>query len=155
MSSSFIITNSSLKKNGRNIMSDFLRHIHDDYFLSFDEFKAQREFYDKNILSEYKKLSPKNYKCIDSDMLNSYIDTNIFDSDLELNDEELLKVIEDNIKNNSIDVNLVFNFFDKMDKELKLDSQCESEIDEDLYYAKKAFIKAYDLFHFSGHNLED
>ena len=59
--------------------------------------------------------------------------------------EELLKKIEDKIE--TLDLEIIYNVL----KGLKLNP----EIDEDLYYCKKAFISIYDVYYYRSSYLED
>ena len=118
-------------------MKDFYETIHDDYMLKkFDEFKLQRKYYDENIIKEYNKFLKG---------------ATIYKS----KDEDLILYIKDKIQNKTINEEFVYNFLEKMDKKLNLDTSLEFECYEDLYCLKKAFIKAYELFHYEGYNLKD
>lgn len=135
-----------LEKKGRELMLDFYNCIHDNYFLTetkpgseekqFEDFISQRKYWDENAVDYYKK----EVKVI---LVKHSV----------LKGEELLKYIEDKIKNKTIELEFVFEFLKDMDKKLNLDSDLEFEANEDLFCLKKAFLKAYDLFHYSGGEL--
>ncbi len=173
MGSSFIITKSLLEKNGTELMLDFCKMIHTNRMLSFDEIKSQRKFYDENVVDLYKKeclhkkkmfknmnggffyLSDNLTKSIDHVIINGKCHTEFEGQKIEeLQEKEMLKFIKDKINNKTIDVKFVYEFLSKMDKDLKLDSTFEFELNEDLFCFKSAFLKAYDLFYLGGYNLE-
>ena len=135
MGSSFIITESSLNKTGRKLMLNFFNFVHDSYMLTYEVFQKQKKFYDENVIDEYKNFK-KN---------KDYVDEIIFK----------LEDIEKKIKNCSIEVEFVYNFLHNMDSKLNLDKNDEIELHEDLYFLKKTFFKAYELFYFDGYMLED
>lgn len=158
MGSTFIITESMLEKKGRELMLDFYNCIHDNYYLTetkpeseeknFEEFIAQRKYWDENAVDCYKKIVLR-----DGDVSILRSSPVLISSLSKLEGEELLKHIEDKIKNETIELKFVFEFLKDMDKKLNLDSSLEFEANEDLFCLKKAFLKAYDLFHYSGGEL--
>ena len=157
MGSSFIITETQLEKNGRELMLDFYDIIHDDHFLEFEEIKSQRDYYDENAVMEYCKVIERNpnikgyklykYNTLDELDLNKH--------KVKLSVDEIKTRIKNEIASKKIDLEFVYEFLSEMDKKLNLKSDSEFEIDEDLFCLKKAFLKAYDLFHYSGYNLKD
>ena len=161
MGSSFIITNLMLEKKGRELMLDFYNFIHNEYILeTYDEFKKQRKYWDENVIEIYKKVVLKG-KSIYSNGIESLTtdkpDSILLNNNREfkkMDDKDILKFIEGRIKNKNIELEFVFEFLKDMDKKLNLDSCIEFEIDEDLFCLKKAFLKAYDLFHHCGYDLE-
>ena len=163
--SSVIIFKKDLEKLGKLVMKDFYEQIHDDYFLKeFDEVKLKRKYYDENItkefLSFYKKqdnidkslikLSLKDLvKMPDEDLLE------MSDEDLlKIPDEDLLKKINNKIQHNNLDVEIIYEFFDQMKRNLKINKQIDFEIDEDLFCSIKAFINLYLVYHFDHKYLE-
>ena len=163
--SSFVISKSSLNKKGRELMLDFYSTIHDDYFLeTFDDFKAQKKYYDENVIKEYKRVLFNDNRKLCKDKHNNLIYFSIgsngevipFDKDVvPLEGKELLMHIEKKIKNKSIEMEFIYDFLSRMDEKLKLDKNLEFECYEELFCLKKAFLKAYELFHYDGYNLED
>ena len=174
----FIITEDLIKKNAIKLMETFYDYIHDDYILeTHDEFKLQRKYFDENATKIYRSMIDRKrikfYSVIfnvDSITPNKGIadkeNTDVKDlilnevladkeNDNKLKDEYWLWYIGDKIKNKIIEEEFVFDFLSKMDKKLNLDSSLEIESNEDLFCLKKAFLKAYDLFHHSGYNLKD
>ena len=162
----FIITEDLIKKNARKLMETFYDTIHDEYMLeTFDEFKLQRKYYDENITKLYLLiLDRKKMKLYKNNKDNTFCKITkdsilgevLIDKDtVEVKDKDLLLYVEDKIKDKTIEEEFVFEFLSEMDEKLNLDSSLEFECDEDLYCLKKAFLKAYDLFHYSGYNLKD
>lgn len=162
---SFIITESGLEKNARKLMEEFYESIHEDYERNcFPENKKQREYYDDNVVDIYKKivLGSNNRRMMKSDSCVSIVDISILPEVLlegkkEMTKDEIKEYIKDEILKKTINPEFVFEFLSEMDEKLQseIDSCIEFEINEDLYCLKKAFLKAYDLFHHSGYNLED
>lgn len=171
MSFSFIITESMLKNKGRELMLEFYNSIHDEYFLnSYDMIKSQRKYWDENVVKKYKKVVLKDkhlYKDKDDNIVTFYTDelssilfdpvTNEIKDEYKdykkIEGEDMLKYIEDEIKDKTIELKFVFNFLKDMDEDLNLDKSLEFEINEDLYCLKKAFLNAYDVFYHSGYIL--
>ena len=69
--------------------------------------------------------------------------------------ENLLKRIEGKIKDETLDYKIIFNFLDQMDRELKINKGIDHDIDEDLFYMKKAFMHMFEVFHYDYLYLED
>ena len=142
--SSLIIFEKDLKKSGKKLMKNFYDVIHDDYFLKeFDKFKLQREYYDENMTKEFLEF----YEKKEENLKNLYFDNKRY--------KDLLEKIETKIKDETLDYKIIYNFLSKMDDKLKINRCDEFEIDEDLFCMKKAFIKAFELYHYDYYNLED
>ena len=159
--SSFIITEIGLKKNARNLMEEFYENIHDEDFLIHDEVQKQRKYYDDKVVDEYQRILDrsnmklyKNEEGLIVEASKGFIMSPSIEKYFELTKDEIKKEIEEKIKSKTINPEFVFDFLKYMDEKLKLDSSLEFEIDEDHFCLKKAFLKAYDLFHYSGYNLD-
>ena len=161
MGSSFIITKSMLKNKGNELMLQFYESIHnDDYLATSISFREQKKYWDDNVVEKYKKVVLK-----DLTIYANNIYTRIVSADEEItldnvdlrkldNDEDILKYIEHKIKSETIELKFVFEFLNDIDEKLNFDKFEEFESHEDLFCLKKAFLKAYDLLHNSGYNLE-
>lgn len=128
-----IIKKKDIDKIGKKLMKEVYHHIHDDYMLTFDEVKSERDYFDKNLVSKFLifyKQKEKKYGEI-----------------VEMTYEDLLKKIEDEIKNETLDVEIIYHFLNG----LKLNP----DIDEDLYYSRKAFISIYDVYYYHYMYLKD
>ena len=68
--------------------------------------------------------------------------------------EDLLKKIETKIKDETLNVNIIFEFFERMDKKLEINKDIDFEIDEDLFFMMKKFINIYNVFHYDYKELE-
>ena len=82
---------------------------------------------------------------------NFYFDNKRYEDLVKMETEDLLKKIEDKIKDETLDYKIIYYFLDQIDRELKI--KIDHEINEDLYYMKKAFIKIFDVFHYDHHYL--
>ena len=138
MGSSFIITESMLEKCGKKLMSDFVNNIDNVYLIeNFREIRLQKDFYNENVVRLYRDFMDRKTNLI------RHVDNITVDR------------MKDFIKNAEIETKFIHEFLSEMDKKLKIDTKLEFELDEDFYCLKKAFLNAYDLFHYSGHNLVD
>lgn len=174
--SSFIITEKSLDKNARKLMLDFYNHIQTDYsyVINHDDIEEQQKYWNDNLVDEYMSFFKiKNIRqIIDDDVgLHYSITYNTEDNIIEklydkfndetgdigdlrvLKGENLKKYIENEIKNKTIQPDFVYYFLKKIDE--KDFVKHEYELDEDCYFLRKAFLKAYELFHYCGYNLKD
>ena len=159
--SSFIITEKGLTKNAKKLMEDFYDYIHDEYMISnFSVFQKQRKYYDDNVVDEYQRILDRSdfkmYKDEESGGVCKCLSNSMFHIGnlVELTKDEIKNEIKNEIKSKTIKNEFVFEFLKSMDKKLKLDKSIEFECNEDLFCLKKAFLKAYDLFHYSGYNLD-
>ena len=148
--SSCIIKKKDLERLGKKLMKDFYDHIHDDYFLTeFDEVKLKRKYYDENLTKEFLSFYEDEEKKIE----DIYFDNKKYKDLVKMKTEDLLEKIEVQIKDETLDYKIIYNFLDQMDRELKID--IDIEIDEDLFCMKKAFIKMFEIFHYDNYYLED
>ena len=149
---SYIITEKSLKKNGKRLMKDFYEIIHDEYLLkTHNVFKLQRKFFDENIM----KIFLNFYKKEEEDYHKIYFGDKKYEDLPEMTNEDFLVEIEKIIMDKTIDHKLVYDFLERMDRKLKIDTGHEFESEEDLFCLKKTFIKAYELFYYDNYNLKD
>ena len=138
--SSVIIFEKDLKKLGRKLMKEFYHQICDEYMLTFDEVKLKRKYFDENITKKY--LSFENQQKIIRSDLN------------KIKTENLLKEIETQIKDETLNYKLIYMFFTLMDLNLKIDKSIDFELNEDLFCLKKTFINIFDTFHHEAYKLE-
>lgn len=165
---SLIITKEQIRKTAINLMENLYDYIYDDYLIKkIDPYKLKRKYYDENIVKLYKSLildkdDFKIYKSPSDDNFFSLIKKGgcfkgvVTSDSYEIKkDKDILLYIEDKIKNKTIEEEFVYQFLTDMEKDLKIDKDIESEIDEDQFYLKKAFFKAYELFYHDYYNFED
>ena len=131
---SFIIRKKDLDKIGKKLMKEVYQHVRDDYMLTFDEVKSERDYFDKNLVSKFLKFREEKEKKYQ----DLYFSNKRYGEIVKMSHEELLKKIEDKIE--TLDLEIIYNVL----KDLKLNP----EIDEDLYYSKKAFISIYDVYYY-------
>ena len=121
-----IIRKSDVENLGRKLMKEVYRFLHDEYILTFEEMKVEKDKIEKYLVTFYLR---KIYK----------IDNFLFEKskyekyNKELEDESkyksYLKEIENKIKDESLDIDLIFEVLDRI--------KLEFEIDEDLFAKKK------------------
>ena len=112
-----ILKEKDIEKYGKKIMKKVYKFLHDDYILSFEDMKVEKDKIEKYLIINY---------------------FGIYKFDNQINYENLLNPIKDKIENESLDIELIFNVLDN----IKLDF----EIDEDLYCETKAFKYIYQVF---------
>ena len=134
--SACIIQKKDLEKLGKKLMKEFYNHVYDDYLLTFKEVKLERDYYDKNLVDKFVNF----YKHKEENFKNLYFGDKRYEEIVKMSPEDLLKKIEGKILDETLDVEIIFNFLDG----LKLDV----ELDEDLWYMKKAFINIFEVYHY-------
>lgn len=150
--SSVIIFKKDLDNLGKKLMKEFYHHIHDDYFLKeYEEVRLKRKYYDENLTKQFLSFHENEEK----NVVSLYFDNKRFKDLLEMKTEDLLKNIETKIRDETLDVEIIFNFLDQMDIKLEINKGDDFEIDEDLFCMKKAFINIYNVFHYNYQELED
>ena len=117
MTEEIILRKKDVEKYGRKIMKKVYKFLHDNYILSFEEMKVEKDKIEKYLIINY---------------------FGIYKFDDYINYENLLNPIKDKIENESLDIDIIFKVLVK----IKLDF----EINEDLYCEKKAFIYIYSVF---------
>ena len=139
-----VIRKKDIENFGRKLMKEVYKFLHDDYILSFEEMKVEKERLEKNLVKEYLymyyKISMFNF---DKDKYDKY--TN------ELNDESKykssLKKIVSKIEDESLDIKIIYEVLDSLNLEF--------EINEDLFDKKKAFIYIYSVYYFYDYYLKE
>ena len=150
--SSCIILKKDLEKLGKKLMKEFYYHVHDKYFLKeFDEVKLKRKYYDENLTKEFLSFYEKKEK----NFSNLYFGDKRYEDLVKMETKDLLSKIETEIKNKTLDFKIIFIFLSQMDNKLKIDKDIENEIDEDLWYMKKAFLHMYEVYYYDCLYLED
>ena len=140
-----IIQKKDLEKLGKKLMKEFYKHVHNDYLLEeFDEVKLKRKYYDENLTKEFLSF----YKNKEKTIKNLYFDNKRYEDLVKMETKDLLSKIETKIKDETLDYKFIYNFLDQMDIKLKIDKDIEHEINEDLFYMKKAFIHMFEVFHY-------
>ena len=151
--SACIIQKKNLKKLGKELMKDFYNHIHDEYMLKeFEEVRLKRKYYDENLTKEFLSFCKKEEKI--NNIKNLYFSNKRYEDLVEMPSEDLLKQIENLIKKETLDYEVIFQFLDQMDRNLEINKKIDFEIDENLFCMKKAFINLYNVYHSDYHYLE-
>ena len=131
-----VIFKKDLDSFGKSLMKEVYSYLHDDYFLTYDITKKLRKDWDKYLVEKFKNFHKGNkfkFDCFYSKVLK-YEDLD------KMNDEDLLKKIESEIKKLNIDLEIVDYVLDKL--------EIEPDLTEDLYYEKRAFINFYNTYHY-------
>ena len=136
-----IIRKKDLESLGKKLMKEVYKFLHDEYILSFEEMKLEKENLEKNLVIF--KFRSVNYSTVQKE--NSWsIKYEDFDKSKH---EEELKKIEDQIENESLDINLIFKVLNRLELDM--------EIDEDLFFKTNAFINIFKVFDSDYSYLED
>ena len=150
--SACIIQKKDLEKLGKKLMKEFYDHVHYEYFLKeFDEVKLKRKYYDKNLTKEFLSFHEKKEKTFQ----NLYFDNMRYEDLVKMETKDLLSKIETKIQDETLNFKIIFHFLSQMDIKLKIDKDIEHEIDEDLFYMKKAFMHMFEVYHYDYIYLED
>ena len=151
--SSVVIFKNDLDYLGKILMKEFYHQIHEDYFLKeFEEVRLKRKYYDENLTKEFLSFHKDKERKENIEFL--YFDNKRYKDLVEMKTEDLLKKIETKIKDETLNVNIIFEFFERMDKKLEINKDIDFEIDEDLFFMMKKFINIYNVFHYDYKELE-
>ena len=121
-----IIRKKDLESLGRKLMKEVYKFLHDEYILSFEEMKLEKEKLKKNLVV----FNFKSFNFTTVQKGNSWsIKYEDFDKSKY---EKELKIIEDEIENESLDINLIFKVLNMLELDM--------EIDEDLFFKKKMHL---------------
>ena len=123
-----IIRKKDLENLGRKLMKEVYKFLHDEYILSFEEMKVEKDKIEKYLLEFYYKGIPIFFNFLINEKNQKEIEDKI-------EDKKNLKEIEDKIEDESLDIDLIYEVLNRIDLEF--------EIDEDLFCEKKAFIYIY------------
>ena len=127
-----IIRKKDLKNLGRKLMKEVYKFLHDEYILTFEEMKVEKDNLKKNLVKCY-------FESFNFIITQKRYSWSIEHEELDKSKyEEYLKEIEDKIENESLDINVIF----KVLNNLKIDM----EIDEDLFFKTKGFINIFKVF---------
>ena len=127
MENLFIKKKKDLENLGRKLMKKVYKFLHDEYILTFEEMKVEKDNIEKFLTKFYYK-----------DNIEKYTKYAKFIIEGKNEDEICLKDIEAKIENESLDIDLIFEVLNLI--------KLHPEIDEDLYCEKKAFLYIYLVF---------
>ena len=139
-----VIRKKDIENFGRKIMKEVYEFLNDDYILTFEEMKVEKNKLEKYLVNFYLRMIYEiDVFKFEKDKYDNYIK--------ELEDESkynnYLKELVAKIKDESLDIKLIFDVLDR----IKLDF----EIDEDIYDKKKAFIYFYSVYEFYDDYLKE
>ena len=137
-----IIRKKDLDKLGKEVLKELYKFLHDDYILNtFPDMEEEKKKNLKNLVIG--KFENVNYTIVQKE--NSWsIEHEEFDES-KFDDE--LKCVKKQIKNGSLDTNLIFKTLNSLNLDM--------EIDEDLYFKTLAFINIFKVFDSDYSYLED
>ena len=144
--SACIIEKKDLERLGKKLMKKFYDHVHSEYFLKeFEQVKLKREFYDENLTKEFLSF----YEQKEKTFRILYFNNKRYEDLVKMETKDLLSKIETKIKDETLHFEIIFNFLSKMDNQLKyiINKDIEHEINEDLFYMKKAFLNMFEVYH--------
>ena len=108
-----IIRKKDIENLGRKLMKEVYKFLHDEYILTFEEMKVEKDKIKKNLILHYFELYD------DIEMM----DVSILD--------RCLKILENKIEDKSLSIDFIFKILNNV--------ELHSEIDEDLFFKKKHF----------------
>ena len=126
-----VIRKKDIENLGRKLMKEVYEFLHDDYILTFEEMKVEKNKLEKYLVNFYLSMIYEigviKHK---KDVYDNYL-------------KELVAKIEDE----SLDISLIYEVL----KSIKLDF----EINEDLFVKNKAFIYFYSIYYFYDYYLKE
>ena len=128
-----VIKKKDLENLGIKVMKEVYKFLHDEYILSFEKMKEEKDKLEKYLVKFYYK-----------DILEKY--TKFFIEDKYV-DEITLKEIEAEIEAETLNINFIFDALNRI--------KVSSEINGDLYCKKKVFKYNYLVFDFYHTYLKD
>ena len=111
-------------------MKEVYKFLHDDYILTFEEMKVEKDKLEKYLVKFYCEI----YLNIFDESKYESVYKSVYENVYENN----LKEIENRIEDESLDIKLIFEVLDRI--------KLNFEIDEDLFAKHKAFIYIYTVF---------
>ena len=119
-----IIKKKDLENLGRKLMKEVYEFLHDEHILSFEEMKVEKDKLEKYLIKFYFEM----------------IDKNIYENCLKDKSkyQYCIKAIKKRIEDENLEISLIFEVLNRI--------KLEFEIDEDLFYKKKAFQYIYSVF---------
>ena len=138
-----IIFKKDIDRFGKKIMKDFYYMLHENYMLTFEEVKKARKVWDKYLVEKFKNFYE--YRKFDFDVL--YYKYLSYEDIYKISHEDLLKKIEEQIKNENISLEIIEYVLSKL--------EIDYELNEDLVYAQKAFLTFYNAYYYGKSYLTD
>ena len=137
-----IIRKKDVDRFGRKLMKEVYKFLHDEYILNnFSEMKLEKQRLEKDLVLF--KFESVNYTIVQKE--NSWsIKYEDFDKSKH---EKELKIIEDEIENERLNIKLIFTVLNRLNLDM--------EIDEDLFYKNEAFLNIFKVFDSKYEYLED
>ena len=137
-----IIRKKDVERLGKELVKEVYQFLHDEYILStFEEMKEEKKNFLRGLVLN--KFESVNYTTTQRGNTWS-IKYEEFDKS-KFDDE--LKCVKEQIKNGSLDINLIFKTLNSLNLDMK--------IDEDLYFKTHAFINIFKVFDSNYSYLED
>ena len=140
-----VIREKDIVNLGKKTMKEVYEFLNDDYILkTFEEMKVEQKKLKEYLVNSYLRMIYKiDMNHHDKEILDKYTK--------ELEDEskydKYLKELVDKIKDESLDIKIIYNVLDRI--------KLEFEIDEDLYDKNKAFKYFYSIYYFYDYYLKE
>ena len=113
-----IIRKKDIENLGRKLMKEVYKFLHDEYILTFEEMKVEKDKLKKYLIKFYLKMYDESkYKSDYESKYESYYKSKY---------ENYLKEIECKIEDESLDIDLIFEVLNRIELEM--------EINEDLFF---------------------
>ena len=132
-----IIFKKDIEKLGNKVLKKVYNILYDEDLLNlYEDIKIAKYYWNKNLVKIFKDFHKKDevhFECLYFKKI-SYLDLD------NLPHDKLLKKIEEQIKNDNIDLEIIFNILNKI--------KIHNEIDEDLVYNLKVFTSLYKVYYF-------
>ena len=137
-----IIRKRDVDRLGKKVMKEVYEFLHNEYILNnFSEMKLEKQRLEKDLVLF--KFESVNYTIVQKE--NSWsIKYEDFDKSKH---EKELKIIEDEIENERLNIKLIFTVLNRLNLDM--------EIDEDLFYKNEAFLNIFKVFDSKYEYLED
>ena len=137
-----IIRKKDVERLGKELVKEVFEFLHDEYILSnFEEMKEEQKRFLRNLVLF--KFRSVNYSVKQKE--NSW--SIKYEEFNESKYEEELKLIKDEIENERLDTNLIFETLNNLN--------LDSEICGDLFYKKEAFLNIFKVFDSDYNYLKD
>ena len=117
-----VIRKKDIEKLGRKLMKEVYKFLHDEYILTFEEMKVEKDKLEKYLLEFYYKGIPIFFNFLINEKNQKEIEDKI-------EDKKNLKEIECKIEDESLNIDYIFKILNLI--------ELHPEIDEDLFVKKK------------------
>ena len=141
-----IIRKKDVERLGKELIKEVFVFLHNEYILSnFEEMKKEKEKFLRNLVLN--KFRSVNYNIKQKENSLSIEYENFDENFDESKYEEKLKLIKDEIENERLDTDFIFQTLNNLD--------LDEEIGGDLEFKRLAFLDIFKVFNYSYGHLKD